>query len=131
MAKFNVPILDRKRVRKIKGGFSFIPHSFLTEGFIKTLRLTELALYFFHVLASDRYGISYYSDESLLLILEINQDQLDDSRNSLIEKDLILYEFPFTQVLELPARPIKPIKDFQAERKINPASLILKSLQGE
>ena len=30
-------ILDAKRIRRIDGGFAFIPHRFLTDGFLATL----------------------------------------------------------------------------------------------
>ena len=30
-------ILNPDRVRKIKGGFSFVPHRFLTDGFLAAL----------------------------------------------------------------------------------------------
>ena len=43
-------VLNPKRVRKINGGFSFIPHRFLTDGFLASLNPHELLLYFFLVL---------------------------------------------------------------------------------
>ena len=55
-------ILRPERVRSISGGFSFIPHRFLNEGFISLLSPAELLLYFFLVLASDSNGLSYYSE---------------------------------------------------------------------
>jgi hypothetical protein len=54
-------VLDPNRVRCIERGFSFIPHRFLTEGFLAALNQKELLLYFFLVLVSDRYGLSFYS----------------------------------------------------------------------
>jgi hypothetical protein len=48
-------VLDADRIRRIKGGFSFIPHRFLTDGFLKRLNPRELLLYIFLVLAADRY----------------------------------------------------------------------------
>ena len=54
-------ILNRERVRRITGGFSCIPHRFLTDGFLEDLSQKELLLYLFLVMASDRYGLSYYA----------------------------------------------------------------------
>ena len=54
-------ILNPRRVRRINGGFSFIPHRFLTEGFYGCLNNKEKSLYMFLVLASDNNGLSYYS----------------------------------------------------------------------
>ena len=51
------------RIRRIDGGFSFIPHRFLTDGFLKTLSQQQLLLYIFLVLAADRYGLSFYSNQ--------------------------------------------------------------------
>ena len=47
-------ILDADRVRKITGGFSFIPHRFLADGFLASLDREELLLYLFLILAGER-----------------------------------------------------------------------------
>jgi len=52
-------ILDTHRIRRINGGFSFIPHSFLADGFLAGLTQKEILLYMFFVLASDRFGVSF------------------------------------------------------------------------
>jgi hypothetical protein len=54
-------ILESGRIRRIQGGFSFIPHRFLTDGFLTSLSQTGVLLYLFLVLASDRYGLSFYT----------------------------------------------------------------------
>ena len=51
-------ILVPNRVRKINGGFSFIPHRFLLDGFLEHLSQPELLLYLFLVLAADHRGLS-------------------------------------------------------------------------
>jgi len=58
-------ILNPDRVRRIDGGFSFIPHQFLTDGFLDSLQPQELTLYVFLILAADRHGLSYYSYERI------------------------------------------------------------------
>ena len=46
------PIINN-RVRKINGSFSFIPHDFVTKGFLAALNQHELLLYFLLVTVGD------------------------------------------------------------------------------
>ena len=62
----NKKILHPDRIRRIAGGFSFIPHRFLADGFFVSLTPHELLLYFLLVLAGDRNGISFYSYDKML-----------------------------------------------------------------
>ena len=97
-------ILNPKRVRRIDGGFNFIPHRFLTDGFVAALNQYELLLYLFLVLASDRHGLSYYAYDSICSLVEMTVDQYIEARNSLMQKDLIAFDGTLFQVLELPAK---------------------------
>ena len=54
-------LLNPERIRRIDGGFSFIPHRFLSDGFLASLDQKELLLYLFLILVSDRHGLSFYS----------------------------------------------------------------------
>jgi len=54
-----------ERVRRIEGGFSFVPHRFLLDGFFASLTHGELMLYFLLVVAGDRYGVSYYGVDAI------------------------------------------------------------------
>lgn len=95
------------RIRRIDGkGFSFIPHRFLREGFFVSLNHTERDLYFFLVLAGDRHGISFYHYDSICSTLQMTIDDYLQTRNSLIQKDLIAFDGTRYQVLSLPQRPI-------------------------
>ena len=98
--------LAPKRVRRIDGGFGFIPHRFLTDGFLASLHQKEFLLYFFLVLVSDRHGLSYYAYDSICSLLQISLDQYIEARNSLIDKDLIAFDGTLFQVLSLPDDPI-------------------------
>lgn len=100
-------ILNQKRVRRIDGGFNFIPHRFLTDGFVSALNQHELLLYLFLILASDRHGLSYYAYDSICSLLAMTADQYIEARNSLIGKDLIAFDGTLFQVLELPAKAPK------------------------
>jgi hypothetical protein len=100
-------ILSPDRIRHIDGGFSFIPHRFLTDGFLKSLNPWELLLYIFLVLAADRYGLSYYSYDRICSLLHMTAGQYIQAREGLIKKDLIAFDGTLFQVLELPPTPIK------------------------
>ena len=64
-------ILNAQRIRRIDGGFSFIPHRFLTDGFVSALDPSQLLLYLFLVIAGDRNGISFYSYDSICSVLHV------------------------------------------------------------
>ena len=61
-------ILNPDRIRCIQGGFSFVPHRFLGDGFFASLIPHELLLYFLLALAGDRNGVSFYSYDKIALI---------------------------------------------------------------
>lgn len=110
-------ILNPKRVRQIKGGFAFIPHRFLTDGFLTALSQNELLLYFFLVLVSDRNGLSFYSYDRICTMLDLRLEQYVQARDGLIKKDLIAFDGTLFQVLSLPQSPLDS-KDQQGERDI-------------
>lgn len=103
-------ILNPKRIRCIKGGFSFIPHRFLTDGFWSTLSPKELLLYFFLVLTGDRNGVNFYSYDKICTLLQISLDQYIQARDMLIQKDLIAFDGTNYQVLSLPATCVRKLK---------------------
>ena len=99
-------VLAPSRIRRIEGGFSFIPHRFLTDGFLATLNQKELLLYLFLVLASDRHGLSFYSYDAICSLLQLSVDEYVEARDGLIKKDLLAYDGTIFQVLDLPAQPV-------------------------
>ena len=98
-------VLNPDRIRQIRGGFSYIPHRFLTDGFLKTLSQQQLLLYVFLILAADRYGLSFYSYDRICSLLHLRVEQYIAARDELIEKDLIGFDGTLFQVLSLPLRP--------------------------
>jgi hypothetical protein len=100
-------VLNSDRIRRIDGGFSFIPHRFLTDGFLKTLSQQQLVLYIFLVLAADRDGLSFYSYDRICSFLHMTLEQYTAARDGLIEKDLIAFDGTLFQVLSLPAGPAR------------------------
>jgi hypothetical protein len=106
-------IIDKSRIRRIDGGFAFIPHRFLTGGFVSDLSRGQLLLYFFLILAADRFGLSFYSYDKICTLLEMSLDQYVEARCALIKKDLIAFDGTVFQVLALPevtpkSEPEKP-----------------------
>lgn len=99
-------ILNSSRVRCIKGGFSFIPHRFLTGGFLRALSPDELLLYLFLILAGDRNGLSFYSYDKICILLKMHLDQYIEARDGLLKNDLIAFDGTVYQVLSLPANPL-------------------------
>ena len=69
-------ILNPDRLRHIKGGFSFIPHRFLTDGFLASLSQTEILLYLFLVLVGDRHGVSFYAYDSICTLLQFSLEDV-------------------------------------------------------
>jgi hypothetical protein len=101
----NKEILEPNRIRHIDGGFSFIPHRFMTDGFLSSLDQKEILLYFFFVLVSDRYGLSFYSYDAICSILQFTLEECNETTDGLIEKDLIAFDGKIYQVLDLPSKP--------------------------
>lgn len=103
-------ILNPERIRRIDGGFSFIPHRFLLEGFLASLNQGELLLYLFLIMASDRNGLSFYSYDIICTLLQFNLNEYITSRDSLMEKDLIAFDGTLFQVLSLPKKQAEHLK---------------------
>ena len=101
-------ILNPDRIRSIKGGFSFIPHRFVTDGFLSSLNQKQLLLYLFLVLVSDRYGLSYYAYDSICSLLQLTLEDYIQARDDLLKRDLIAFDGTLFQVLQLPAKPQAP-----------------------
>jgi hypothetical protein len=100
-------IIAPNRIRRIQGGFSFIPHRFVTGGFLAALQQKELLLYLFLVAVCDRHGLSFYSYDSICSLLQMTVEQYVAARDGLIEKDLIAFDGILFQVLDLPPSPKK------------------------
>jgi hypothetical protein len=129
-------VLNRDRIRRIDGGFSFIPHRFLTAGFLASLNPKELVIYFFLILVSDRNGLSFYGYDSICSLLHLTLEEYIAGRDALIEKDLIAFDGTCFQVLSLPDKPIVHISRLldspEAREEHDPATvrqLIQQSLE--
>lgn len=127
-------ILNPDRLRRIDGGFSFIPHRFVSDDFLSSLSQKELLLYLFLCLVSDRNGLSYYSYEAICSLLQLTVDEYIGGRDGLIKKDLIAFDGTLFQVLNLPSKPLQAtptggVPDLNgAERRCRIKKLIQHSL---
>ena len=100
-------VLDPNRIRRIDGGFSFIPHRFIADGFLTYLDQIEIFLYLFLCLVSDRYGLSFYSYDTICSYLQLTLEELHEATDGLIGKDLIDFDGTIFQVLDLPSKPVQ------------------------
>ncbi len=127
-------VLNPNRIRRIDGGFSFIPHRFLTDGFLASLDQQEILVYFFLVLAADRNGLSFYAYDAICSLLGLSADEYIEARDGLMEKDMIAYDSTLFQVLDLPKKPVqnvttKPVPELgRAEQRSHIKNLIQYSL---
>jgi hypothetical protein len=112
-------VLNPNRIRRIEGGFSFIPHRFLADEFLVTLTQKEILLYFFLILASDRYGLSFYCYDAICSLLQLSVDEYVAARDGLMKKDLVAFDGTLFQVLSLPLKPVleKPPPSFSHPAK--------------
>lgn len=101
-------ILNKKRIRKICGSFSWIDHKLITGKFLTELSSAAILLYFFLTAVSDRNGLSYYYDDRICGLLKIGLSTIAEAREELIQVSLIAYRYPMYQVLALPDKPISP-----------------------
>ena len=126
-----------ERVRRIDGGFCFVPHRSLRDGFFAGLSQHELLLYFLLVLAGDRYGVSFYSVEAICTLLLFEDHEYLETRNALMSKDLIAFDGRRFQVLSLPEHPVSTETALRTEADLeekDPATirrLLLRSLDME
>jgi hypothetical protein len=96
------------RIRRIAGGFAFVPNEFLHRGFFAQLSHSERSLYFFLVLAGDRNGVSFYAHDRICAELELTLDDYLVVRDRLIDLDLVAFDGTQFQVLSLPPAPSAP-----------------------
>ena len=95
-------VLSRDRVRRLpQHDWSWIDRRFQRR-FAAKLSGDAVFLYYILVAVSDKNGLSFYSDNSLALIVRTSLPALTKARQELIELDLVAYQAPLVQVLSLP-----------------------------
>lgn len=98
-------ILRPERLRRVPSSFSWLDHRLMGDGILIRLQPTEMLLYFFLVLVSDREGLSFYSLKSIARHLKLSPELLQKARQSLCHRSLLAYQEPLYQVLSLPLLP--------------------------
>ncbi len=95
-------ILCRLRLRRIPAQFNWVDHRLVRDRHLSGCSAQALALYLFLVTVSDAEGLSYYSDRSISAMLRfMDAPVLDRARRELLAAQLIAYERPLYQVLDL------------------------------
>ena len=96
------PILVPTRLRRPpKTGWSWVDRRFVREHAAHLSRDAVL-LYFFLTAVADKHGVSFYGNGTLATLLRMTLPALIQTRNELLERDLIAHDARFTQVLSLP-----------------------------
>ncbi len=103
MAKVVKEVICRDRIRYIRGGFGWVDHRFVRENYIQRCSITSLAVYLFLIAVSDADGVSYWGESAMYDRLRIGKAELKHARTELEGADLIAYEKPIWQVLQIPA----------------------------
>ena len=121
-------VLSPDRVRRLpQRDWSWIDRRFQRR-FAAKLSGDAVFLYYILVAVSDKNGLSYYSDNSLALIVRTSLPALFKARQELIELDLVAYQAPLVQVLSLPPDEQHRPRVSQAELSRNPETIDLQQL---
>jgi hypothetical protein len=94
-------IICPERLRRVPRQFSWVDHRLIRDGHISRYSHEALALYLFLVTVSDAAGLSYYSDEAVCRLLNMDDSVLRRVRHELRDGGLIAYRRPLYQVLSL------------------------------
>ena len=98
-------LLRPERRRRLPPHFSWIDHRLVREGHLARCGPDASALYLFLLTVADAEGLSFYADASIAKRLALDEPRLHNARTQLINVDLIAFEPPLYQVLELPRPP--------------------------
>jgi len=91
----------RDRIRRIAAGFGWVDHRVVREHYVEKCSHGALALYLFLVVVADGEGVSWWSERSLSARLGMEVDRLRQARAELEAADLVAYQPPVWQVLQL------------------------------
>jgi len=92
-------------LRRIPPGFSWIDREILHRGILARLSQEEILLYFFLVLVAGPDGTSFWSYQRIGKYLKLTADEICAAARSLIQRDLVAFEYPTFQVLDIPEEP--------------------------
>lgn len=93
--------VSRDRVRRVPRGFGWVDHRLVREHYVEKCSQGALALYLFLVTVSDAEGLSWWGERSLAARLGMDADRVRQARAELEAADMIAFEHPVWQVLDL------------------------------
>lgn len=99
----NKKILRPDRLRQVPAQFSWLDQRLVRENFLRRAQPAAWGLYLVLVVVADAQGLSYYSDATLSRLLQLEPEHLACCREQLVRAELVAYQKPLYQVLELPA----------------------------
>src|SRR3974390_574266 len=94
-------VLCAERLRKVPPQFSWVDQRLVRQRYVQRCDHAALALYLVLVIVADAEGLSYYSDESLERMLQLDHAGLRAARRQLTQPGLVVYQKPLYQVLAL------------------------------
>jgi len=98
-------LLRPERLRQVPPHFSWLDHRLVREHRFAHCDTPALALYLILVTVADAQGLSYYSTASLARLTHLTPEQVGSARQQLIAADLIAFDQPLSQVLDLDSEP--------------------------
>lgn len=94
-------LLCPDRVRRTPARFSWVDHRLVRDHHIERCGPEALALYLLLITVGDAEGLSYYADASVARLISVNEAGLRHARRELLAAELIAYQKPLYQVLNL------------------------------
>jgi hypothetical protein len=101
MAHITYGPICRDRIRIIGNGFGWVDHRLVRSRYVDRCSSEALALYLFLVTVADADGVSFWSDNAVCERLPLTKAELLVCRRELIDADLIAYDKPVSQILQV------------------------------
>lgn len=99
--------IHSEKLRRIPVGFGWVDHRLLREGHIRRCSSDALALYLVLLCAADD------GDGLVCSLLGWSKGRLEAARTTLVQAELIVWDAPLYQVLEVPVVPVEATHDQQ------------------
>ena len=94
-------LLVPDRARQLPAHWSWIDHRLVRDDHMSRCSQAGWTLYLFLVTVGDAQGLSFYSDPGVARRLGWSPQQLSQARRELLQADLVAYQKPLYQVLDL------------------------------
>jgi hypothetical protein len=89
------------QIRQVPEHFSWVDHRIIRNHRLQGSPVGSWALYLFLLTVGDSEGLSYYSVKSICERTCMDEDELGAALRDLIQRNLVAYQAPFFQVLEV------------------------------